>query len=134
MGTKSWKDFSTLPTHKQEAIRKWFRGAQLTIAVGLLAMLAGAARGEDEKKDKNYIDNLYDDILIFTDYDRIKWTVTPASAFTVTNYVEGFNNLLTQERAQRPGKYLETGEKKWKTNVYKALPSPLIPERNIRMR
>lgn len=132
MGTKTFKDLKSLPEHRQEAIRKWFRGVKLTIGVGLLAMLLGA--GSEGDGDDGVVDKLYDDIMLFTDYNKMKWTITPAMAFTVANYAEGFNNVLTQSRAQRPGKYLNTGEKKWKTNFYKSIPQPLMPEREGRMR
>ena len=131
MGHKTWKDFSNLPQHRQEAIRKWFRGVKLVIAVGLLGLAIGAVGGG---AGEDPVNKLYDDIMIFTDYDRMKWTITPASAFTVANYIDGFKNVATQARAERPGKYLHTGEKKWKTNLYKSIPSPLVRERDVRVR
>ena len=135
MGKKSFKDYNNLPEHRKEAIRKWFRGAQLVMAIGLLSMLAGGGGGDEKnRRNKNYIDRLYDDTMILGDYDRMKWVVTPAVSFTITNYADGVKNVLTQERAQRPGRYLDTGEKKWKTNVYKSIPQPLAPERDVRMR
>ena len=127
IGNKTWADFNTLPEAKKTAIRKWFRGVKLTMAVGILAIMVGG-EGDDENK----VDQLYDDIMIFTDYDRLAWTVTPAASFTAANYMEGIKNVATGARAERPGKYLEAGEKKWKTNLYKSLPSPLISERESR--
>jgi len=64
----------------------------------------------------------------------MKWTLTPASAFTVANYIDGVKNIVSQEKAKRPGRYLDTGEKKWKTNIYKSVPSPLIIERDLIMK
>ena len=129
LGRKTWSDYNNLPEYRKEAIRKWYRGAQLVMVIGLLSMLAG---GGGDDRNKNTLDRLYDDTMILTDYDRLKWVATPAVSFTIANYIDGVQNVLTQERAQRPGRYLDTGEKKWKTNFYKTIPSPLVPERDIR--
>ena len=135
MGKKTFSDYNNLPAHRKEAVRKWFRGSGMVIAIGLLSMIVGGSGdGDDDDKDKGTLDRLYDDTMILTDFDRLKWTATPAISFTVSNYIDGFKNVLSQQRAERPGKYLDSGEKKWKTNFYKSLPQPLAPERDVRMR
>ena len=129
MGRKSFSDYNNLPEYRKEAIRKWYRGSTMVVAIGLLSMLAG---GSGDGEDKGTFNRLYDDTMILTDYDRLKWTMTPAIGFTISNYSDGVQNILSQERAKRPGKYLNTGEKKWKTNLYKSIPQPLAPERDYR--
>ena len=117
MGKMTLKEFKDLPQHKKDAVKKWGRGVKIAMVVALLAAAAG---GDD--KDEGVLDKLLDDIFIFTDPNRMKWTLTPASYWTVKNLYHGTRHFATGAVAERPGLYLEKGEKKWKSDLYRTLP------------
>ena len=119
MGKMTLKEFKKLPQHKKDAIKKWGRGVKIAMAVALMA----AAVGGGDDKDKGVLDKLLDDIFIFTDPDRMKWTLTPASYWTMKNVYHGTRHFATGATAERSGLYLEKGEKKWKSDLYRTLPA-----------
>ena len=73
------KKFKNLPSHKQEAVRTFFRGMQVVSALTVMSMLFGDSDDDELRGLANWADDSVDDIMFMVDPRRIKNAAEPAS-------------------------------------------------------
>ena len=125
MDVRTWRgEFHKLPKHRQEAIARAYRGTLgMVFVLALMSMAAGDE--DDESGTVKEMRDLFWDMALLMNVDRIEYLMSVPSIDTGLNVLHGIKHVVSGAKYQRDTKYGKKGQSKAKGVIPRLFPKPV---------